>query len=198
MRGGQLDHFARAHKQHPGISQVFKQLACQAHGGGRHADAVGADLGSGAHFLGNRKAALEQLVERGAQRTRMLGCAHCVLHLSQNLRLAQHHRVQPAGNAESMAGDRAVFQRVRMRAQHFAADTAAVRQPVQRVVHRGMVASAVNLGAVAGGNDGGFDTPVRIVLAQRLAQAVQRRRDLIERERETTAQIERRGVVIDA
>ena len=128
----------------------------------------------------------------------MLGRAHCVLHLAQDLRLAEHHGIEPAGHAESMAGDRAVFQRVRMRAQHLAADAAAVRQPVQRVVHCGMVARAVNFGAVAGGNDGRFDTTVRIALAQRLAQTLQRGRNLVERERETAAQIERRGGVVNA
>ena len=75
---------------------------------------------------------------------------------------------------------------------------AAVRQPVQRVVHCGMVARAVNFGAVAGGNDGRFDTTVRIALAQRLAQTLQRGRNLVERERETAAQIERRGGVVNA
>ena len=35
-------------------------------------------------------------------------------------------------------------------------------------------------------------------LCERLAQALQRGRDLVERERETAAQIERRGVVVDA
>ncbi len=45
VRGAQLDHFAGANKQHLDLAQVFKQVARQAHGGGGHADAVGADLG---------------------------------------------------------------------------------------------------------------------------------------------------------
>jgi hypothetical protein len=65
--GDQLDHLARAHEQHADLAEVFEQLAGQAHGGGGHGDAVRADLGGAAHFLGDGKAALEQLVERGAQ-----------------------------------------------------------------------------------------------------------------------------------
>jgi hypothetical protein len=100
--GGQLDHLAGADEQHA-RGQVFEQLAGQAHGGGGHADGVRADLGGAAHFLGHGKAALEQLVQRGAQGAGVLGGAHGVLHLAQDLRLAQHHRVQPAGHAEGVA-----------------------------------------------------------------------------------------------
>ncbi|MPN15807.1 hypothetical protein SDC9_163143 [bioreactor metagenome] len=71
-----------------------------------------ADLGGTAHFLGHRKAALEQLVERGAQHASRLGGAHGILHLAEDLCLAQHHRIEPAGNAEGVARDQIVFQRV--------------------------------------------------------------------------------------
>jgi hypothetical protein len=55
-----------AAEQHPRLGEVLEQLAGQAHGGGGHADGVGADLGGAAHFLGHREAALEQLVQRRA------------------------------------------------------------------------------------------------------------------------------------
>jgi hypothetical protein len=66
------------------------------------------------------------------------------------------------------------------------------------VIHGRGVGRAVDLGAVAGGEDGGFHgavSPARV--GQGCAQALQRRRDLIERERKTAPHIERRRVVID-
>jgi hypothetical protein len=43
--------------------------------------------------------------------------AHRVLHLAQDLGLAQHHGVQPAGDAEGVAGGQAVVQGVGVRTQ---------------------------------------------------------------------------------
>ena len=45
VSGRQLDHLAGADKQHLDLAQVFKQVAGQAHGGGGHADGMGADFG---------------------------------------------------------------------------------------------------------------------------------------------------------
>jgi len=68
---------------------------------------------------------------------------------------------------------------------------AGLGQPAQGVVDLHVVGRAVHLGAVAGGEDRRLGVP-----QVRLAQAVQRRRDLVDRERETAAQIQRRGVVV--
>ncbi|MCY1372104.1 hypothetical protein D9M69_592870 [compost metagenome] len=96
-----------------------------------------------------------------------------------------------------MARGFVVVQGVGMRAQQRRRDAAALGQPADRVVERGMLGGAVDLGAVAGGNDRGFD--LRMAPGgERTAQALQRGCQLIERERETTAQIERRGRVVQA
>ena len=50
-----------------GLAQVFEQLRGQPHRRGRHADRVRADLGRGAHFLGDRERALEHLVQRACR-----------------------------------------------------------------------------------------------------------------------------------
>ena len=55
-----------------------------------------------AHFLGDRERALEHLVQRGAERAGGVGLAHRLLHLAEDLRLAEHHRIEPAGDAERM------------------------------------------------------------------------------------------------
>ncbi len=71
---------------------------------GGHADGVRADLGAGAHGLGYAERALEQRVQRGAQGARLFGQTHRLLHLAQDLRFAQHHRVEPGGHAKGVPG----------------------------------------------------------------------------------------------
>jgi hypothetical protein len=62
-----------------------------------------------AHFLGDRERALEQLVQRAAERARLVGLAHRLLHLAQDLRLAEHHRVEAGGDAERRGAPQARF-----------------------------------------------------------------------------------------
>ena len=112
VRCHQLDHFAGADEQHLGLAQILEQLRGQAHRRRGHADRVRADLGGGAHLLGHREAALEHLVQRDAQRTGILGGAHCVFYLAQDLRFTQHHRIQTTGDAERVARGVRVFERV--------------------------------------------------------------------------------------
>ena len=156
VRGAQLDHFARTHKQHLDLAEVFEQLARKAHRSGGHADAVRANLGGRTHLFGHGEGALEQLVQRGTQRTGLVRHPNGVFHLSQNLRLTQHHGIQPAGHPKRVAGHQAVFQRVGMGAQEARGHAAGLRQPVHRVFHGLLVTGAVNFCAVAGGDDGGF------------------------------------------
>ena len=112
MGGAQFDHLAGADKQHFDLAQVFEQLPRQPYRGGGHADRVGADLGGGAHLLGYRKGALKQLAQRGAQGAGRLGGPYRVLDLPQDLRLAQYHGVQAAGDSEGVARGQTVFQRI--------------------------------------------------------------------------------------
>ena len=63
MRGAQLYHFSRTHKQHFGVFNVFKKLSCQTHSRCSHADGVGANLSGAAHFFGDRKATLKKLIK---------------------------------------------------------------------------------------------------------------------------------------
>jgi hypothetical protein len=70
---------------------------------------VRTDVGQGAHLLGDRKGALEQLVQGGAQGAGQPGLAHRQLDLAQDLRLAEHHRIQPRGDAEGVTRGIAVL-----------------------------------------------------------------------------------------
>ena len=190
---GQFDHLAGAHEQDADLAQVLEQLRSQTHGSGGHADAVRTNFGAAAHQLGHGETALEQLVERGAEAARSLGGAHGILHLAQDLRLAQHHAVQPAGHAEGMARHGVVLKRVGVVAKRVLGHIAGAGQPCERVVDIDAVARAVHLGAVARGDDGCFG-----MLRKSLAQAVQGRTHLVDRKREAAAQIQRCGVVVDA
>ncbi len=65
-----------------------------------------ADAGIRAHALGHRKGVLQQTLHRRAQHLCVARLLVGVLHLAEDLRLAQHHRVQPGGDAEHMANGR--------------------------------------------------------------------------------------------
>ena len=80
-----------------------------------------------------------------------------------------------------------------MGAQQVGRDAATVGQPVQCVLQLGLLTGAIDLGPVAGGDQGGFR-----LAGQRAAQATQGGLNLVNGERKPTAQIERCGRVIDA
>ena len=118
--------------------------------------------------------------------------AHRLLHLAEDLRLAQHHRVEAAGDAE----------RVRHRLARAAACTCTGRarrsgrpwnRSSQRATRRGIAAAEIDLGAVAGRQDRRFLHPCAAAgqVAQRVGQRVRRERDLL-------AHLERRGRVVEA
>jgi hypothetical protein len=188
---GQVDHFTGAHKQHPDAAQVLEDLRGQPHRRCRHADAVGAHFGAGAHLLGHRKGALKQLVQRGAHGAGLVGRAHRVFHLTENLWLAQNHGIEPAGHSEGVAGGIAVVQGVGVLAQRLAGHAAAGRQPLQRAVDLGAFAGAVNFGAVAGRQQGRLG-----LAAQGRTQPLQRGRDLVDGKRKPAAQVQRCRVMV--
>jgi hypothetical protein len=97
--------------------ETLENALRQANRGGGHRHRMRADLGLAAHFLGHRERALEQLVQVRAQRAGLTGGAHRVLQLPQDLRFAEHHRVQAAGHAERMAHGFRLGQRVQVRRQ---------------------------------------------------------------------------------
>ena len=67
-----------------------------------------------------------------AERAGAVGLAHRLLHLAEDLRLAEDHRVEPAGDAEGVARRRRAFEHVGVRAQASPLHAAHVGQPVDR------------------------------------------------------------------
>ena len=74
----------------------------EAHRGGCERDCIGADPGLGTYALGRRKGGLKQLVEPRPGAARLVRDAVGVLQLPEDLRLAEHHRIESRGDAEGV------------------------------------------------------------------------------------------------
>ena len=109
------------------------------------------------------------------------------------MRLAQHHGVQTAGHPEGVARGQGIAQAVGVAAQGMDGDTAALGQPVQGPFDLRVAAGAINLGAVAGRDDGSLGN-----LHQTLAQGMEVGDDLVQTKGEATTQVQRRCGVVDA
>jgi hypothetical protein len=75
--------------------QVAENLLGQADRGKRHGHRVFADGGVGAHLLGGAEGGLEQAPEQRADGAGLAGHGVGRFHLAENLRFAQHQRVEP-------------------------------------------------------------------------------------------------------
>ena len=187
---GQFDGFAGADQQHGGFVQAGEVVLRQPHCDGRHRYRIGADAGVGAGALGGGEGLLEQPVQLSAQRPGLARGGPCLFDLAQNLRLAQHQRIQPAGDPEQVAHGVGVAVPVQVAVQ----GVARLGMRGQPVGQRSPVAFRVRiqLGAVAGRQQH------RLMHARQRAQRCQRRRQRVRGERHPLAQGNRRGLVVDA
>ena len=96
----ELAHLARAHQQHRAAVQLAEDLGRELDRDVRQRDGVPADrrLAAGALRRGDR--AVAQAVQHRAEAARLLGRLVGVLHLAEDLRLAEHHRVEAGRHAE--------------------------------------------------------------------------------------------------
>ena len=143
-----------------------------------------------AHVLGNGKRALEQAVEHQPQRARRLGGLYRLLHLAQDLRLAQHHRIEPARDAERMRDGFLLRQGIDILRQRHLGLAMEGFEPLHDRLGRGAI--EVDLGPVAGREDRRF---LDLRLAEEIAQCGTQRIDL---ERKALPHLERRGAVVEA
>ena len=79
-------------------------------------------------------------------------------HLAENLRLAQHQRIQPRGHAHHVTNGSIVFMDISAGTQFIEAQVMVVRQPFQHAVCRKVVLLYIELTAIAGGEDRSFAT----------------------------------------
>ncbi len=189
---GQFDGVAGADQQHAGLLEVGKHLLGQAHRGERDRHRVRADAGVGAHALGHREGVLQQPVHRRLQCLRPACQLVGVLHLAEDLRLAQHHRVQPGGDAEHVAYRVVFIVPIQELIQFAGSQMMMTTQPRLRDVLRARRHADIQLGAVAGGQDH------RLFHAGFVGQLVQGFARGVRVERHLFAQADRRGEVIEA
>jgi len=125
-----------------------------------------------------------------AERAGLFGGTHRVLHLAENLRLADDHRIEPGGDAEGVADGLALRQCIDVGLDDATLDRVVLGQPLDGVLR--IVCRAVDLGAVAGRKDGHLprDAGTRQV-RQRMVKPVGVERHLL-------AHGERSRMVVDA
>src|SRR5674476_147934 len=186
----QLDHLAGADEQDLLLLQAGENACGKLHRRRRHRHHVGADLGVGAHFLGHCKRALEQLVQQRPESAGRFCQAHRLLHLAQDLRLAQHHGFEARGDAKRVAHRLFLGQGVEVRLQLLRLHAVILGHPEQRFVR--LLGGTVELGAVAGGEDR------RLPHQLGLGQFAQRRFQFFGVKHHLLADRERSGVVVQA
>ncbi len=120
-------------------------------------------------------------------------------HLPEDLRLAQHHRVEAAGDAERVPHGIHVRQHVRVAVQFvevqlsFGGDELA-----QRLLRDiGLFDGAIKLGPVARGDDRGLADPAAGRSAQAIAQATDRCAHFVGQEGDSLTHCERRSGVVE-
>jgi len=148
MTRAQLDHLARADKQHGAIGDRRENPFREPDAGRRHGNRRCGNAGAGAHFAAHGKGVLKQAVEQHAERAGFAGDFFGIAQLAQNLVFAEHHRIESGRNPAKMAGGFVAFMDIEVRRQVFGSPPPVASQPVQN--QRSFARVAVQLGAVAG------------------------------------------------
>ena len=116
-----------------------------------------ADGGVGAHIFGDGKTFFEPLLQLTAHRA----CIRCetrgLLHLSQDLRLTQDHRIHAAGDCEGVCQCVMLLQNIHVLCQLFGRYAVVIGQPLhhrRRVRERWVRVKAIDFHAVTGREHG--------------------------------------------
>ena len=187
--GEQLDGHAGTDQQCRMPGKIREKLLRETHGRICHRHRAGADFGVGPDLLGDGKRVLEQPAELFADRAALLCLAIGVLELAQDLRLTEHHRVEPAGDPKDVP-DRVVLLHRENRLRKRRVEVSFVVQPVVEPALAAVVAHYVKLGTVTGGQQH------RLVHAFDVADPGQRPADLLPREDDLLANFHTRRVMV--
>ncbi|MNL07970.1 hypothetical protein D3C87_1286700 [compost metagenome] len=117
MAGDQSDGLAGADQQSLTALQITENLLGQADGGKRHRYRVFTDGGVGAYLFGGIEGCLKQPPQQRPDGAGLAGHGVGRFHLTENLRLAQHQRVEPGGDAHHVTNCRIIFMHISTRAQ---------------------------------------------------------------------------------
>ena len=170
VRRAQLDHFAGTDEEHVLVFQAREDAGRELDGRRGHGNAVCAHASGRAYFLGDGKRALEKPVQHRAERSGRLGGARRFLHLAEDLRLAEHHRVQPRSDPERVKYRLFLVEGIKVRGELAGAQAVILREP--RGDGLRLLARDVQLGAVARRKDRRLLGEAALHLGERLAQAL--------------------------
>ncbi|MDT4860078.1 hypothetical protein FQZ97_946170 [compost metagenome] len=171
--------------------QVAENLLGQAHRGEGHRHRVLANGGIGADLLGGAESGLEQASEQRPQRAGLASHGESGFHLPENLRLAEHHGVQPRGHPHHVAHRGVVFVDIGAGAQLVEAELVVIGQPGQHHIGGQAVLFEVEFAAVAGREDR------RLAGSGALTELLQSLNQLLRGESHAFADIHRSGFMVD-
>ncbi len=187
----QGDGFASADQQRLAALQVAEDLSRQADRGESHRHRVLADGGVGPYGLGRAEGGLEQPPEQRADAASLARDGVGRLHLSKDLRLAQHQRIEPGGDTHHMTHGLVVDVHVGAGLELVEAEAVIVGQPGQHGIGFDLILLQVQFTAIAGRENRRL---TRWRDATQLAQGLDH---LIRREGYALADVHRSGLVID-
>ena len=102
MCRAQFDHLTGTDEQDALTGDRIENPFRQMHARCGHRNNICANGRGATHLLGHGKCPLKQLVQLRTQRADFFGSAHRLLHLPQNLRLTNDHRVEATSHPERM------------------------------------------------------------------------------------------------
>ena len=147
MRGCELDHLSCTDHQHLLVGEAGKYPPGELDRRGRHRNNVGSDARVAAHLLRHCKRALEELVEEHSERAGRLRDANRLLHLTEDLRLADDHGVEAGGDAKRMPHGFTLGESVEVGLELLGLHAVVAGEPLERRI---WVPGTVDLGAIAG------------------------------------------------
>ena len=107
---GHLAALARAHEHHPALGERAERLAGELDRRRGDGHAGPRDPGAGAHAAAGAERVAHQAVEERPARARLARELVGAAQLTEDLGLAEHHRVEAGGDGEEMVGDGAAAQ----------------------------------------------------------------------------------------
>ena len=140
---------------------VAENLASQFHRGVAHRDRALSDVGFRTHALGDAERPVDHLAQESSHGAVLPGQRVGGFHLSQNLRLAHHHRIQAGRDAEQVANGFRTVEAVEIRSHPGALDMPGIGQKAfdGRFDVGLFVGGHRDLDAIAGGEDHAFQQP---------------------------------------